>query len=232
METPIHPPSDSGPAHDGTEVFVSPRYLAGPRDDAFEIFTAALFHHGWTHTDDGHDITLFTSPCLRIRVGWLPEVHAEAPIQITASTHPLKSPLWHISLDDHAPTEFLTAVITTLARSLAESPHTLFTTDDNQPAALPWEFRVGPRERAWQARFSPAAPPVLVEAFHRAFTDPAPLARQRHELDPLLLPHLTLTDPTASRLSGTPAGSQNGPHTQRSTVAPRMAAAPPPARRR
>ncbi|MGX1759903.1 DUF317 domain-containing protein [Streptomyces lydicus] len=267
METPIHPPSDSGPAHDGTEVFVSPRYLAGPRADAFEIFTAALFHHSWTYTDDGHDIALFTSPCLRIRVGWLPEVRAEAPIQITASTHPLKSPLWHISLDDHAPTEFLTAVITTLARSLAESPHTLFTTDDNQLAALPptwggisglrvssgrspdslasystspymypanrppeeqtrWEFRVGPREHAWQARFSPAAPPVLVEAFHRVFTDPAPLARKRYELDPLLLPHLSVTDRATSR----PPSGRAGPHAQPKPAAPRMSTSPPRAR--
>ncbi|MGW3009611.1 DUF317 domain-containing protein [Streptomyces sp. NPDC001219] len=254
---------------------MSPRYLAGPRDDAFEIFTAALFQHGWDYTDDGHDIALFTSPCLRIRVGWLPEVHAEAPIQISASTHPLKSPLWHISLDDAAPSVVMTAVITTLAHSLAESPHTLFAADDDQLADLPhppawsgfsgprvayvrapdslasystspymypksrppeeqtrWEFRVGPRERAWQARFSPATPPVLVEAFHRVFTDPAPLVRQRYKVDPLLLPRPTLTEPTASRSSDAPSSSHASPYTQRSAVAPRMAAAPPRTRSR
>ncbi|MFE2942933.1 DUF317 domain-containing protein [Streptomyces sp. NPDC059255] len=234
-------------------MLVTPRYLAGPRDDAFEIFTAALFQHGWTCIDDGYDFRLFTSPCLRVRVGWLPEVPAEKPIQITASTHPLKSPLWHISLDDQAPTEFLTAVITTLARTLAESPHTLFAPDNDQPDDLPlpptwtgssgprvshgkapdnlasysatpyshpanrppeeqtrWEFRAGPREHAWQARFSPATPPVLVEAFHRSFTDPAPLTRHRYELDPLLLPHLTLTDPATSSPGDAPTTSQSG----------------------
>ncbi|MGX1759904.1 DUF317 domain-containing protein [Streptomyces lydicus] len=254
---------------------MSPRYLAGPRDGHFETFTAPLLHHGWHFTDDGHNVALFTSPCLRIRVGWLPEVHGEAPIQITASTHPLRSPLWHISLDDQACTEALTAVIGTLAHSLAESPHTLFASDDDQLADLPippmwggisglrvshaqapdslasystspymypkgrppeeqtrWVFRVGPRERAWQARFSPAVPPVLVEAFHRVFTDPAPLGRRRYELDPLMLPHLTLTDPTTSRLADSPKSSQGGPSPQRGTVAPRMAAAPPHARGR
>ncbi|WP_406220722.1 DUF317 domain-containing protein [Streptomyces decoyicus] len=274
-ETPIYTPSRPDLADNDADVLVSPRYLAGPRDCAFDIFTAPLSEHGWTFADDGHDTSLFTSPCLRIRVGWLPEVRTELPIQIAASTHPLRSPLWHISLDDSAPTEFLTAVTSTLARSLAESPHTLFAPNNDRAAALPrprgwpgfssplvsfaqsadmsatysagpyvspagtppehqswWSFAAGPQGQSpWKARFSTAAPKVLVEAFHDAFTDPAPLGRKRHELDPLLLTHLSITDPATSRTPGAPTGGRTG-HAQHRPTAPRMSTSPPHARGR
>ncbi|MFB7270767.1 DUF317 domain-containing protein [Streptomyces sp. NPDC056244] len=226
---------------------MSPPYLAGPRDNSYGIHTAPLLEHNWTFLDDGHDITLWLSPCLRIQVGWLPEVHFEAPIRIAASTYPLAPPLWRISLDDSTPTEFLTAVTGCLAHTLAQTPGILFTPNPYRATTLPrprgwraasgpvvssasspdglaryssvrtppavpaaaareqqagWAFTAGPPERpAWTARFSTATPRILVEAFHRAFTNPAPLGRSQYELDPLLRPYLItspLSPPTAT----------------------------------
>lgn len=108
------------------QVLVSPRYFAGKScDDAWGAWTQPMRERGWTMLDDGADTTVLISPCLRVRCGWLPETSRD-DIQITAGIDPLPSPLWRAALQSAAPTEFLVAVTTWIAETLATSPEAIY----------------------------------------------------------------------------------------------------------
>ncbi|MFI5804388.1 DUF317 domain-containing protein [Streptomyces sp. NPDC051561] len=117
---------------------MSPRYLAGHQvDDHVGAFCAPLDEHGWTVRSDDHVSFVYSSPCLRIQVGWILEIPDEAPIQIVASAYPLGPPLWRIAMDSDVPTEFVTTLIEALPRTLAEDPAALFASETNWDADLP-----------------------------------------------------------------------------------------------
>jgi len=154
-------------------------------------------------------------------------------VQFSGSDGIARSPLWHISMDDHVPCEFMAAVATTLSATARDDPASLLNegsawvsvpsgwralgtpgivagarTADGEasyhfdphaaPAGLPieygpaWKFTACESGKArWTARFSASTPPVLIEAFHRVFTDPSPLPRALYQLDAWERDHLT-----------------------------------------
>ncbi|WP_433549129.1 DUF317 domain-containing protein [Streptomyces sp. CA-294286] len=117
---------------------MSPRYLAGHQaDDYVGAFFAPLDGHGWSVRSDDHVSFVYSSPCLRIQVGWVLEIPDEDPVQIVASAYPLGPPLWRIAMDSTVPTEFVTAVVEALPRILAEDPDALFTSDADWDVSLP-----------------------------------------------------------------------------------------------
>lgn len=116
------PTGNESPRDPNEVVLVQPRYLAGDScDDPWSAWARPMLDRGWSLLNDGHDVQLLISPCLRVRCAWLPEASFD-DIQIAASVHPMSDPLWHIDLQSSAPTEFLVAVTTWVAQTLADNP--------------------------------------------------------------------------------------------------------------
>ncbi|MEY9848498.1 hypothetical protein ABH940_005601 [Streptacidiphilus sp. BW17] len=117
-ETPI-----TAPTPDDERVRVSPRYLAGPRVDPAVAFDQLTSTFGWiSHSTD--ESLFYTSPCHRVRAGFLGE--AMAPWQITASEYPLAPPDWIAAFDGTTPPEIVNAFLTTVADNLETVPDRTF----------------------------------------------------------------------------------------------------------
>ncbi|MFD2683722.1 DUF317 domain-containing protein [Streptomyces phyllanthi] len=116
---PARPPSDAE-LPDG-DILVSPRYLACSTaigDPALQ----PMLDLGWELRHDDLGNAYVSSPDQRIRVGYMPEGEDNALWRITAYQDVFASPRWACTFSDMAPTEFVTAVTTVLAKVHTDGP--------------------------------------------------------------------------------------------------------------
>lgn len=100
----------------GTEVLVSPGYLAGPGPN-LAIFNTLGNAAGWTKTVAFGTDTYFTSPCQRVRVA-NPMESYYGGWTISYAEDPLGVPDWITTFDRNTPNEIVTAFTLTLVHGL------------------------------------------------------------------------------------------------------------------
>ncbi|WP_371551482.1 DUF317 domain-containing protein [Streptomyces sp. NBC_00554] len=111
------------------DVYVSPRPLAGSTftgDPALKPLLALGFD--LRHDDLGN--VYVTAPDHRVRLGYLPEGDDDGLWRINAYRDRFGPPAWGVSFSDSAPTEFVTAFTTALARACAAGPDTYLAPPD------------------------------------------------------------------------------------------------------
>jgi hypothetical protein len=102
------------------DVYISPRYLAGPRAEC-DPGLQPLLDAGWhmTHDDDAN--IYLTRPDHKLRFGFIPEGGDDALWQVSGYSRPFASPHWAAAVSDQAPLELLTALSTALT-TLDDAP--------------------------------------------------------------------------------------------------------------
>ncbi|GGT22228.1 DUF317 domain-containing protein [Streptomyces antibioticus] len=114
-----HGPGD--PAEIDGDVFVSPRYLAGSTatgDPALQ----PLFALGWELSHDDLGNAYVNAPDHKVRLGFLPEGEDDGLWRISAYRDRFGPPVWGVSFNDTAPTEFVAAFTTALAKAYVAGP--------------------------------------------------------------------------------------------------------------
>lgn len=104
------------------DVFVSPRYLAGSTatgDPALQPLLAL----GWELSHDDLGNAYVNAPDRKVRLGFLPEGEDDGLWRISAYHDRFGPPVWGVSFNDMAPTEFVAAFTTALAKAYAAGPH-------------------------------------------------------------------------------------------------------------
>ena len=105
------------------DVFVSPRYLAGSTatgDPALQ----PLFALGWELSHDDLGNAYVNAPDRKVRLGFLPEGEDDGLWRISAYRDTFGPPVWGVCFNDMAPTEFVAAFTTALAKAYTAGPHT------------------------------------------------------------------------------------------------------------
>ncbi|MFE7272493.1 DUF317 domain-containing protein [Streptomyces sp. NPDC057623] len=111
------------------DVYVFPRYLASTSwsvDPALEPLQAL----GFDFSCDDRDNTYAISPDHRVRLGFLPEGEDDGLWRINAYRDRFGPPVWGVSFNDVAPTEFVTAFTTALAQAYTAGPDTYLAEPD------------------------------------------------------------------------------------------------------
>jgi hypothetical protein len=110
------PSTDPHTLSQGTDVLVSPGYLAGP-GSSLAVFNTLHSAPGWTSTVAFGTDTYFTSPCQRVRVANPVESHYGG-WTISYAEDPLGVPDWITTFDRNTPTEIVAAFTDTLVDGL------------------------------------------------------------------------------------------------------------------
>lgn len=110
------PSTDPRSPSQGTDVLVSPGYLAGPGSN-LAVFNTLRSAPGWTRTVAFGTDTYFTSPCQRVRVANPVESHYGG-WTIAYAEDPLGVPDWITTFDRNTPTEIVAAFTVTLVDGL------------------------------------------------------------------------------------------------------------------